>query len=160
MATLSIPFSIKNSCDLILNSVRNSSLNSTIQETPFSSYLTIRKTLNKSFPTFQQNCVEPFPIFDADQNEAEIVTLKQKLKDVQESNDNLKNDYSEAVDDSEQCRIQIKNLGTIIDAMKKEYEENYMKKIITDSKNKDMIIEQLKVDKDNIEKDLETAENS
>ena len=35
-----------------------------------------------------------------------------------------------------------------------------MKKIIPDSKNKDMIIEQLKVDKDNIEKDLATAENS
>ena len=142
------------------NSVRNSSLNFTIQETPFSIYLTIRKTLNKSSPTFQQNCVKPLPIFDADQNEAEIVTLKQKLKDVQESNDNLKNDNSEAVDDSEQCRIQIKNLGTIIDVMKNEYEENYMKKIITDSKNKDMIIEQLKVDKDNIEKDLETAKNS
>ena len=147
MATLSTPFSIKNSCDLILNSARNSSLNFTIQETPFSIYLTIRKTLNKSSPTFQQNCVQPFQIFDADQNEAELVTLKQKLKDVQESNDILKNDYSEAVDDSEQCRFQIKNLETTLDAMKKEYEKSDMKKFVTDSKDKDAIIEKLKVDK-------------
>ena len=39
---------VQSSCDFILKEVRSSSLNYSVQETPFSLYLTIRKSLVKT----------------------------------------------------------------------------------------------------------------
>ena len=103
MPTLcSEPFSVKTSCDFIINSVRDSSLNFSIQKTPYSLYLTIRKTFNKTFLSPEQSLLQSLPSFGGDQNRLkEIDTLKQKVKKEQESNEELRNNYIEAVDDTE-----------------------------------------------------------
>ena len=99
--------------------------------------------------------------FGGDQNrQKEIDALKQELKKVQESNEELKNNYIEAVDDSEQCHVKIQNLETTIDDMKKDVDKGDLKKMIRKSQNKEKIIEHLKSEKDNLEVDLNVSEKS
>ena len=122
MATLcSSPFSVKTSCDFIINSVRDSSLNFSLQETPYSLYLTIRKTFSKASLSSEQNSTLSLPSLVSDQTQKEINTLKQKLEYVQDSNESLKSDLNEAVDECEQCHVQIKNLESTIDEIKKRF---------------------------------------
>ena len=45
-----VALAVSTSCEVILQSVRSSNLNFTIQETPYSMYLTIRKTFTKNLP--------------------------------------------------------------------------------------------------------------
>jgi peptidoglycan hydrolase CwlO-like protein len=101
------------------NSVRDSSLNFSLKETPYSLYLTIRKTFSKASLSSEQNSTLSLPSLVSDQTQKEINTLKQKLEYVQESNERLKSDLTEAVDECEQCHVQIKNLESTIDEMKK-----------------------------------------
>jgi len=50
---------IQKSCIQILNSVRNSNLNFSCQETPFSLYLTVRKSWNKKYCKSEHKGVDP-----------------------------------------------------------------------------------------------------
>ena len=79
--------SVQNSCDFIINSVRNSSLNFSSQETPYSLYLTIRKSFaeSKAFPSDPNSSETPVI--------CEMEELKCKVKDVEKINDGLKHDY-------------------------------------------------------------------
>ena len=161
MATLSSsPFSVKTSCDFIINSVRDSSLNCSLQETPYSLYLTIRKTFSKASLSSEQNSSQSLPSLGGDQTQTEINTLKQKLEYVQESNKSLEHYFTEAVDECEQCHVQIKNLEYTIDEMKKDFDKEDLRKVVRESKTKDELIDQLKIKTDNLEEDLKVAERN
>ena len=55
MTELYLPMNVKYSCDLVMNSVRDSSLIYSMTETPFSLYLTTKKTFMRSSSTFDQS---------------------------------------------------------------------------------------------------------
>jgi hypothetical protein len=66
---------IKNSCDHIVNSVRDSLLNYSIQETPFFIYLTIRKSFSKA------KQFDEVPAFSSIYKHSDkLETLRMKLK--------------------------------------------------------------------------------
>ena len=80
-----------NACDIILNSVRSSNLNFACQETPFSIYLTIRKTQVKLLnPSISQ----PIERKDSRSLVDENSTLKEKIqrlmKEIEASKDDTK----------------------------------------------------------------------
>ena len=68
-----------NSLDHIISSVRSSNLNFTYQETPFSLYLTIRKT---SIKKHQSNGSESSQMGDVVALEAENLVLKSCIRDL------------------------------------------------------------------------------
>ena len=101
------------------------------------------------------------PSFGGDQNrQKEIDTLKQKLKKEQESNEELRNNYIEAVDDTEQCHVKIQNLETAIDDMKKDVDKEDLRKVIRESQSKEMMIEHLKTERYILKVDLNVSEKS
>ena len=80
MSVNSSSLSIKTSCDFVITSVRDSLLNYSIQETPYSLYLTIRKSFARSANL--EHCLSNL----GPQNFTEIETLKMKLKTAEEAN--------------------------------------------------------------------------
>ena len=151
MSTNFAMLSVQNSCDFVIGSVRDSFLNYSIQETPFSLYLTIRKSFSKvnsnsnqiSFG-LQQKKVHEEQVQDHE-------SLRIKLKSVENSNRILQQNYEEATNNSEESYKEIKQLETKL----KCYE-----KIVADVQKKDKIIEQLKKDKMTLESELEAAEKN
>ena len=87
--------SVQSSCDFVLYSVRTSGLNFTCQETPYSIFLTLRKTFTKF-----RNPVKT--------KENIVFNVKQEQNDA--AYDNLKHDYEAVVADSEACYRQIEML--------------------------------------------------
>ena len=81
---------IQKSCSEILNSVRNSNLNFSCQETPFSIYLTVRKSWNRKVCETGHHVSEP----NSDLILSENLSLKAELADVKAqlkiSKENLK----------------------------------------------------------------------
>ena len=107
---------IENSYDLIVNSVRNSHLNFSMQVTSFSLYLTIRK----SFAKFSKEAVQ-IPTPDKSVNDLseallndEIKTLKLKLSDAEDFSQRFKCERVESVNDNEECHKKIGNLKSKI----------------------------------------------
>ena len=144
--------SVQKSCDLVLNSVRSSHLNFSFQETPFSIYLTVRKSFSK--PNFDYN-----PEVDSKQyinQENLIESLKSNLKSVEEENKHLVQTYEEAVNDSEGSYKRVKELEAIIEGLEQKSVEK--EAMVNEKKNE--IIDSLKVDKVNLESDLNEAEQS
>ena len=128
MANSSV-LSVKNSCDLIVNSVRDSFLNFSLQETPFSIYLTIRKSFArpKTFPDS-----DPISTFSHNQKasderkllEEEIETFRMKLKAAEDSNSSLKIMYEEAVNDCEESYLRIKHLENKVDGYERKWRQS------------------------------------
>ena len=120
---------VQSSCDFLLYSVRNSGLNFTSQETPFSIFLTLRKSFVKSFQ----------PQIKSEENKLFVKNLKaENLEEVnkklEEALKNLKNDYEDAVADSEAKIKTIEELNNKIDIL----ESKLVKTEATDAKNKAM----------------------
>ena len=147
MSTNFTMLSVQNSCDFVIRSVRDSFLNYSIQETPYSLYLTIRKSKVKDSPHqifsgLQKNRVH---------EEKKVQDLQIKLKSLEDSNRILQENYEEATNDSEERYKTIDQLETKM----KGYE-----KVIANSHQKDKIIEQLKKDKRTLESELEAERNT
>ena len=70
------------SCDLILQQIRTSHLNFAIQETPYSIFLTIRKSFTKSF---QNHVLQN----QADPNSEKVSELKSDLENLLDENKSL-----------------------------------------------------------------------
>ena len=81
---------LKKSCDKIIGAVRSSGLNFSYQETPFSMYFTIRKSIVKIKNSQEEH--ETFP--DNENSEAELEALKSDYY-------KLKLDYEDAIKDAE-----------------------------------------------------------
>ena len=94
----------------VINCIRSSNLNFALQETPYSVFVTIRKSQKKS-GTFSVN--------DQKINEQELVTLKNefeflqsKFKLSQDANEKLKSLYEDAVQETEENHRHIEYLET------------------------------------------------
>ena len=108
MSLISQTLNLENSCDQIVKSVRNSCLNFSIQETPYSLYLTIRKSFTKA-PQDSSNDLK-----NESENiiNQEIETLKARLSEAEKRNQRLQSEHEEVVNDSEVCYKKIESLET------------------------------------------------
>ena len=115
--------SIQNSCDLVLNSVRTSSLNFSVFETPYSIYLSVRKSFSKSklIPDhILPNC-------DNQKYANEIEDLKTNLKSAEHANNLLATKYEEAVAESEESFSEIQRLKVWLQTVRKQLETCWRK---------------------------------
>ena len=112
---------IQPSCDSILDSVRSSPLNYSVQETAFSLYVTIRKSTRKNFKmsSSQQN----YPCENISQNANELDFLKSRCQLVENRNEALKSQLEEAVVEVEEKQNYIEHLETKLNAEEKELEK-------------------------------------
>ena len=112
---------LEKSCNMILNSVRNSCLNFSIQETPFSLYLTVRKSMarNKSLQDDESN-EQTLDVKNLSETilKEEIKTLKIKLNEAEDFNLRLQHECEEAVNESEKCNKEMKMLETKVFSLK------------------------------------------
>lgn len=147
---------IKRSCDLVINSVRNSSLNYSLQETPYSIYITLRKscvktcTLSKSdqlLPNCTTNQSHEF------KDENQVNEVKDKLKSLEEANSTLQYKYEEAVNDSEISYKQIKALEIKLEEVR-EADDLCVKKFTSEIAMKDRLIEDLRLARDSAADEL------
>ena len=155
--------SVKRSCDFVISSVRNSFLNYSIKETPFSLYFTLRKSFAKPSSNLEHIFSHSVQNGGLEQPEVEALTIK--LKAAEESNMILKNDYEVAVNDCERCYKRISELESRVEDLKEEinhYEADKQAsdKIECENLNKDKLVDQLKQDKSNLECDIEIAEKN
>ena len=122
MSLVSKALSLDNSCELIVKSVRNSCLNFSIRETPYSLYLTIRK----SFSNVPKEHILSQPPVEILKNVSEtllkekIQELKVKLNEAEDMNHRLRLEHEEVVNDSEECQKKLKNLEAKILSCKKD----------------------------------------
>ena len=79
---------IHDSCSKILNSIRNSTLNYSCQETPYSMYITVRKSWNKNIQSPHARLRHDQE--DIDCKEAELSDVKADLKTTKKINDELR----------------------------------------------------------------------
>ena len=137
--------SIHKSCDLVLASVRSSSLNYSSQETPFSIYLITRKSFSKA--NFNHS-----PGGDSNHQNLNqdilVETLKSNIKALEDKNLHLVHSYEEAVSDSEESYRKVKELEVIL----KGFEQKVIETDNSDIQKKDKTIESLKYDKMKLEK--------
>ena len=105
---MSVKPSVQKSSDFILSSVRQSSLNYTLQETPFSLYITVRKSFSK-LKSDIESLDEP--------EENEKNNLEVKLKAIEEENSLLHQNLKKL--ENEVKYLKHAN-ATAIDAMKQE----------------------------------------
>ena len=150
MAVVLSNLNIKNSCEHVISSVRESLHNYSMQETLYSLYLTLRKTFARSSKFVCQNSPQISPIYAFHQENTELESLKVKLKSAESSNEDLRANYVDALDDSELCHAKISELETIIKELKdKESEKNskQFKTIQSEIQKKDEVINKLRGDK-------------
>ena len=143
---LSPMFSVRDSCNLVISSVRDSSLNFSIQETPFSLYLTIRKSFIKSKEAYpyqnvsNQNNVHEVKIKTEEEN------LEKKVKQLEKINLTLQNDFEDAISDCESAYKRISDL-----------ESSLKEKIASENEEQEKKVEELKQEKSNLDDNLEAT---
>ena len=108
---------VKASSDFLLHSVRSSGLNYVCQETPFSIFLTVRKTFVKS--------ISPSPPSPTSILEPEKFNVKQEklLEDnnsLKEAFNRLKNDYGDAIEQCESYSQVIEELNQKTEVLNKK----------------------------------------
>ena len=98
---------LQDSCNSILKSVRNSCLNCSIQETPFSLYITIRKSESRKAAPFDE-------LFAATANVKQETIANSSEKLLEEKILKVTNDYELAVIDSEEKYKENKDLKSAL----------------------------------------------
>ena len=126
MATLNT--NIQNSCFSVLDTIRSSNLNYSIQETPYSIFLTLRKSLIKSpnlpvpgVRSSTQQLVQDTTLVSNLQEEN--LSLKRRCQFLENSNEVLKNNLEEAIIDSEITRKTIHDLEDEHETMNKKLDK-------------------------------------
>ena len=164
---------LKKSCDLVIDSVRKSCLNFSLQETPFSIYLSIRKSFARNKPIEEVGEKEPIATeFNKENDSAlieEIKMLKMKLGEAEDENMKLKHSFEEKCDSSEKKSKQIEILEVEVlhheeDKMKLESELEIVEKnfrlLKKQVKEKDKIMHDLKKESETLARDLLQVETS
>ena len=131
-----------------------------MQETPYSLYLTVRKTFARSSKVFGQNSPQISPNFAFPQENTELESFKGELKSAESSNEAVRANYVDAVDDSELCHAKISELEAIIKELKYKESENKskdLKTIQSEILKKDEVIIMLIGNKIKIEEALDVA---
>ena len=132
-----------------------------MQETPYSLYLTVRKTFARSSTAFGQNLLRS-PL-NIPQENSELESLKVKLKLAESSNENLRAKYVDAVDDSELCHAKLSELEAVIKKLNDNESENTstdFKRTQSEILKKDEVIKTLRSEKVNLEEALDVAEKN
>ena len=99
--------SIENSCQGIISAVKSSSLNFGIQETPFSIYISVRKSYNKSSNPNLKSKQQNGAFYDV---KSELDYLQTKIKHLENSNEILQRNYEETLNEAESITNQNCNL--------------------------------------------------
>lgn len=126
MAVDPLATNIQRSCEFIINNVRMSGLNFSLQETPFSVYFTIRKSLSKvtKIPFHMDSRYQPV---NPDTSAADLDTLRLKLQNSDEVIDTLKKKYNDKVKEHEITCENLSNLHT-----HNEYLHDHIDHIVTE----------------------------
>ena len=130
---MSPEFYIQNSCQAIVNTVRVSGLNFSLQETPFSFYITVRKSALKPpkphIPDFQQSAcdLELIP---------QIEQLKSRCLFLENANRHLKSDYEDAVHEVEAKTKEVFELQRDLQNLHEQQQESIANKVKTSSDQK------------------------
>lgn len=120
----------QSSCDSILQLVRCSYLNFEIKETPFSLFLTIRKSFNKSFrvhqsqsSSFQEdNSVDLLELAaELDMLKSENQCLKVKNRTLEEANDSLTRNFEQEITEAENIKSELKDTVTRLDNLQTNF---------------------------------------
>ena len=88
---------IHHSCQMIIDGVRSSNLNFSLQETPFSLYVTIRKSYYNT-RNYSNRHNQSEPLLDSSK---EIDALKAKYKLLEEALESLKEKYEDEINENE-----------------------------------------------------------
>ena len=141
-------------------------MNFVIQETPFSTYLTIRKSFNKGSRKLSTPAPQVLPTFDLKENEAlkaDLKVLQTKVDQLEEEKEALARKYEEEVNDGELLGAELKdetrklsNLQANFDqlelGLKKIKSEN--KKLIETQHSASNELKQLKSEKVDLKSDI------
>ena len=130
--------SLEQSCQEIINCVHASPLNYSVNLTPYSMYITIRKSFSKNKIQLKP---EPVPYCERPvlQHEQQIESLHISLKKAEAENHSLKHKFEETLEDCENIYKENKLLSEKLS----EY-ENETEATSSQAKMKDEILEQLK----------------
>ena len=148
---------LENTCNSLLQNIRTSGLNFNCQETPFSIYVTVRKsfvqprTNTKSFPDFKPVVVQEH--FTTDSKLSEV---KVEHKNLKQAYDNVKNDLEDAIDELETKNKVIEDLE-IVNANQSnmiEKLEAYIKNLRNDKKVNENENETYSIENKTIKKEI------
>ena len=138
-----------------MSTVRESSLNFSIQETPYSLYICIRKSFSKPSEISKVDIEDNT---EADKHEEtriknESDTLRNELKSLQSDNFVLKNDFEEAIDECAEHLQTIKHLELKVTSTGDNCE-----KLVEELKHVNETLEVMKSEKSALENRLDVAE--
>jgi chromosome segregation ATPase len=143
--------SARSSCDLIVNSIRNSFLNYSLHETPYSIYLTIRKSFVKNSAALNLSSSDPsLESVCSNQDASFLLNL---LRKAEKSENALKRNYEDALEESEEAHKKIKDLEALVEQFRSKSLESQLKQ-------KEKTIELLQSEKVTNETNLEVAEKN
>ena len=172
---MSSDLQIENKCHEILQSLKSSSLNYSAQITPFSIYVTVRKSLVKQMmnhPSEEaQTVVDKNPDFSS-----EYEIMKSRCKFLETSNDDLKVSLEQEVIANEGKSELIKRLETCLEETRRELSDlgetksktlteldvlcKEKKKLLDEISKKTVVIDKLKTVNENLEKEHEISETN
>ena len=109
--------SVESSCEFLLHSVRSSNLNFICQETPYSIFLTVRKSLQKSFSQEIQD------------------TPSLKTTPTEDAFEQLKRDLEEAVTENESKQETIDSLEKTVEILREKLSQDDAKIKALENKN-------------------------
>ena len=113
---------IQESCDSVLKCISESGLNYVIQATPYSVYITMRKSLTNTCrnkvnlvgPKVSQNdCIA------STKRDQDLETFQKRCKFLENSNENLKDKFEDSVKELESSLEYIKNLENKVETLQK-----------------------------------------
>ena len=144
---------VKNSCDKVLTSVRDSSLNFSLQETPFSIYITIRKSFLRCRSDSLDKKPSKYKEEQTSGKSQELEDLITKLKSEEKINLALKNNYEEAIEDSAKCYQRIQDLENQVERLRDSLDKARVTAI-----DKEGEIQKLRTDNEEIKASIGAAE--
>ena len=115
-----MPVNIEAKCDFLLNKIRNSGLNFSCQETPYSLFVTLRKSLIKPRLSqhdlhHQQHGHNQVSELEPDDIKAKYEKLLLKQKNLEEAYSRVQNDLDNAIEEATSDDKVIKNLRKVIE---------------------------------------------
>ena len=125
--------SVKNSCEIVMNSLRDSSLNFSLQETPFSLYIIIRKSFSRSRTSIPEQ-----DLSNHKEEHIDLEALRARLKSEENLNIEMKNNYEAAIEESAQSYHRIDDLEKQVDRLRYSLDKADVKTL-----EKDEVIEEL-----------------
>ena len=148
MSTMCYPITPQMTCDSILQHIRSTALNFELRETPFSIFLTLRKSFNRNVRVQPYNMHQDDStklLEQADEHEilkTEYNALKARNDFLEKSKEVVENAYEEEVNEAENCHKQLTeasekldNLQVAFNKMKTNFDNLKIEKKNLEAKN-------------------------